>query len=760
MVDVYGRTRTDIGFAQALDSFRESQKKERAKEARELEKTQAYETKKLEEINKKLQDANDIQRRTLQSDKAQIEAAQADRKERKDNRSEARKALDNQKGALEEFKKELEGQGRVAADNKEFTKKSVEIQKRELKLRMDEARGNPSARKEIRDEQRAITKKHGNLLQKMALGITGMKDSMKAAVKTKVRGLWSIIKGTIFGAFLIALIAFMQSKYWDMAKEKIVDFAVWLKENLWPGLKEWVIKLKEINIEGLTNSFKNLALVFGAILGALAIGKLFGLAMTFGLPGALLVGTTIASAVAIWMHKDEISNALTNLSNAFEKMGINLNEMEIAALGIITSLGLLALAKKGITRAIMGGLAALGIGTLLAPKDVPKTKTKYKHGQVLKHGTGRVVFDERMMGGGGFKEYTGDVKAGKIVQTGKGGEFPKMHGSDKTGVGKLVKGGLSAVEKGGPPGILGKIKSVTSLARHVPLIGHVIGAGLGGLAISSYLNAEGDKEKAMLNLTGEMGSVIGAFALPAIIAAIGFAMGFNPLSLIGGILAGTFGAIGGKAVHQGLAQFMYDMPITAFPDKLNKALNLAIAGKSGTEEYLKLAGEVGETRASPAALKPGQIGERTLALLEKSRDAMFAMGTTSGLPGGIEAMGEGPSPISPLTIPTLPINPAAKIVQPRMVRGAPMLRTSPRALPLLPGSNMKFIPHEDLRSSLIQLQKIARDTEIMATQGFNGGNAPVVAAVNNSQVTATHFHRDSMHDPDVYRYGVNTSRIG
>ena len=86
MVDVYGRTRTDIGFAQALDSFRESQKKERAKEARELEKTQAYETKKLEEINKKLQDANDIQRRTLQSDKAQIEAAQADRKERKDNK--------------------------------------------------------------------------------------------------------------------------------------------------------------------------------------------------------------------------------------------------------------------------------------------------------------------------------------------------------------------------------------------------------------------------------------------------------------------------------------------------------------------------------------------------------------------------------------------------------------------------------------------------------------------------------------------------
>ena len=758
MVDVYGRTRTDIGFAQALDSFRESQKKERAKEARELEKTQAYETKKLEEINKKLQDANDIQRRTLQSDKAQIEAAQADRKERKEHRSEARKTLDEQKGALEEFKKELEGQGRVAADNKEFTKKSVEIQKRELKLRMDEARGNPSARKEIRDEQRAITKKHGNLLQKMALGITGMKDSMKAAVKTKVRGLWSIIKGTIFGAFLIALIAFMQSKYWDMAKEKIVDFAVWLKENLWPGLKEWVIKLKEINIEGLTNSFKNLALVFGAILGALAIGKLFGLAMTFGLPGALLVGTTIASAVAIWMHKDEISNALTNLSNAFEKMGINLNEMEIAALGIITSLGLLTLAKKGITRAIMGGLAALGIGTLLAPKDVPKTKTKYKHGQVLKSsasGSGKVVFDANMRGGGGFKEYTGNVKAGRTVQPLKSGKF-----ATGSGVGKLVTGGLSAVEEGVPKGILGKIKNITGLARSVPFIGHAISAGLGGLAISSYLNAEGDKEKAMLNLTGEMGSVIGAFALPAIIAAIGFAMGFNPLSLIGGILAGTFGAIGGKAVHQGLAQFMYDMPITAFPDKLNKALNLAIAGKSGTEEYLKLAGEVGEDRASPAAFKPGQIGERTLALLEKSRDAMFAMGTTSGLPGGIEAMGEGPSPISPQTIQTLPKNPAAKIVQPRMVRGAPMLRTSPRVLPLLPGSNMKFIPHEDLRSSLIQLQKIARDTEIMATQGFNGGNAPVVAAVNNSQVTATHFHRDSMHDPDVYRYGVNTSRIG
>ena len=40
--------------------------------------------------------------------KAQIEAAQADRKERKEHRSEARKTLDEQKGALEEFKKELQ----------------------------------------------------------------------------------------------------------------------------------------------------------------------------------------------------------------------------------------------------------------------------------------------------------------------------------------------------------------------------------------------------------------------------------------------------------------------------------------------------------------------------------------------------------------------------------------------------------------------------------------------------------------------------
>ena len=751
MVDVYGRTRTDIGFAQALDSFRESQKKERAKEARELEKTQAYETKKLEEINKKLQDANDIQRRTLQSDKAQIEAAQADRKERKDNRSEARKALDNQKGALEEFKKELEGQGRVAADNKEFTKKSVEIQKRELKLRMDEARGNPSARKEIRDEQRAITKKHGNLLQKMALGITGMKDSMKAAVKTKVRGLWSIIKGTIFGAFLIALIAFMQSKYWDMAKEKIVDFAVWLKENLWPGLKEWVLKLKEINIEGLTNSFKNLALVFGAILGALAIGKLFGLAMTFGLPGALLVGTTIASAVAIWMHKDEISNALTNLSNAFEKMGINLNEMEIAALGIITSLGLLALAKKGITRAIMGGLAALGIGTLLAPKDVPKTKTKYKHGQVLKStasGTGRVVFDERM----GFKEYTGNVKAGRTVQPLKSGKF-----ATGSGVGKLVTGGLSAVEEGVPKGILGKIKSVTSLARHVPLIGHVIGAGLGGLAISSYLNAEGDKEKAMLNLTGEMGSVIGAFALPAIIAAIGFAMGFNPLSLIGGILAGTFGAIGGKAVHQGLAQFMYDMPITAFPDKLNKALNLAIAGKSGTEEFRELAGEVGDERfaqGNVAALRTNLFGPRT--------DAAEILGKahphTNVVPDMRKFMEQ--THVESQT--------SSRLFKPSTVEEqvfGPLRLTDPMMSGLFSGGGIfdpdaiPIVPNENHTSRVINTQALDRNTAQLAL-GFNGGNAPVVAAVNNSQVTATHFHRDSMHDPDVYRYGVNTSRIG
>ena len=74
------------------------------------------------------------------------------------------------------------------------------------------------------------------MLQKMALGITGIKDSMKEWGNGKVKGLWGIIKGTLFAAFLVGLILFMESEYWDKAKEKLVDFAVWLRDNLWPTI--------------------------------------------------------------------------------------------------------------------------------------------------------------------------------------------------------------------------------------------------------------------------------------------------------------------------------------------------------------------------------------------------------------------------------------------------------------------------------------------------------------------------------------------
>tara|TARA_Y100000310_G_scaffold261316_1_gene270604 strand:+ start:92 stop:2317 length:2226 start_codon:yes stop_codon:yes gene_type:complete len=735
-------------FSQALNSFREAQQKERAKEARELEKTQAYETKKLEEINKKLQNANDVQRRALESDKAQIEATRTERKERTEHRSAVRQALDEEKGALEEFKKSLEEQGKKATDSKEYNKKSLELQKRELALRLRET-DSPSARKEIRDEQKALTKKHGNLLQKMAVGITGMWGSMKDKMKGKIKSLWSIIKGTLFAAFLIGLIAFMESEYWEKAKEKIVDFAVWLKDKLWPGLKEWVLKLKEINLEGLTNSIKTIGLMFAGLIAALAIGKLFGIALPLGAMGLLIGGGAIIAAVALWIHKDEIMNGLTNISNMFERFGIDLNEMEIAALGIITALGLLTLAKKGITRAIMGGLAALGIGTLLAPKDVPKTKTKYKHGQVLKHGTGRVVFDANMKGGGGFKEYTGDVKAGKIVQTGEGGKFPKMHGSDKTGVGKLVKGGLSAVEEGVPKGILGRIKSVTGLARSVPFIGHAISAGLGGLAISSYLNAEGDKEKAVEHLSGNMGQFIGAFALPAILAAMGFIAGFNPISLIAGVLAGTFGAIAGKSIHQGLAQFMYDMPITAFGDKLNKKINNLINGTDvgGVEDFREQAAILAETRSAPARLQT-----------DLSLEGTGLEGRNGSTPFNLTSTGSGPEKFAPPIRQYFP-----QIAKPQLpmldLPKAQGLRPYSRDVPLPPGLKLIIAPNEDQRSSLIQLQQIERNTAAIATSNPGATFVTSTASSNSGNIHTEHHHAMLIGDNNGNRAAVNVREV-
>jgi len=129
------------------------------------------------------------------------------------------------KEEVEEMKAQLEKNGQVATDSKEFNKLSYEVEKAALQKRYDEA-DSPAARKEIRQEQRALAAKQEGLLGKIAGGMNFLRDSAKEKLKSAGKGIMAILKGTLVAGFALALVAFLNSSYWEDTKNYIVDVLV------------------------------------------------------------------------------------------------------------------------------------------------------------------------------------------------------------------------------------------------------------------------------------------------------------------------------------------------------------------------------------------------------------------------------------------------------------------------------------------------------------------------------------------------------
>jgi len=129
------------------------------------------------------------------------------------------------KEEVEEMKAQLEKNGQVATDSKEFNKLQYEVQKAELAERLKNA-DSPAARKEIKNEQRALAAKQEGLLGKIAGGMNFLRDSAKEKLKSAGKGIMAILKGTLVAGFALALVAFLNSSYWEDTKNYIVDVLV------------------------------------------------------------------------------------------------------------------------------------------------------------------------------------------------------------------------------------------------------------------------------------------------------------------------------------------------------------------------------------------------------------------------------------------------------------------------------------------------------------------------------------------------------
>ena len=161
---------------------------------------------------------------------------------------------------LEEMKAQLEANGQVATDSAKYNKLQYEIQKSELAERLKNA-DNSAAQKEIRDEQTALATKQGGFLGKIAEGVGGLKEGVKNAKKNAGKGVMAILKGTLIAGFALAMVAFLNSKYWEDTKKVIV-------EDILPGLQKFFGFLKENALA--------ISVGFAAIVAVLAIAKVLG----------------------------------------------------------------------------------------------------------------------------------------------------------------------------------------------------------------------------------------------------------------------------------------------------------------------------------------------------------------------------------------------------------------------------------------------------------------------------------------------------
>ena len=226
--------------AKDLRDATEKQTKQAAKDAEDLKNINKEMTKfykkgttelrqNLSKDNKELIEKLESQKKSIEANaefaQQNIERLSVAETQAKEYRSQEVQDLDLQKEALAETKRILEGQGKIAEDDKKYKAESLRIQREEFAI---QRKGNisRSAREEIDKKERAAMMEQGTLLQKISAGIGGINLNLKDKAKKVGKGLFAILKGTLFAGFFFALAAFLQSPLFQKTIDYIFDVAI------------------------------------------------------------------------------------------------------------------------------------------------------------------------------------------------------------------------------------------------------------------------------------------------------------------------------------------------------------------------------------------------------------------------------------------------------------------------------------------------------------------------------------------------------
>ena len=236
-------------------------------------------------------------------------------------------AIEKQKEIMEAQKAKLDEIGVDSSTNKKFQKEELKL----AKLEKAQAKATGSADAEDAAKKKIADAKSNTFLGKIAGGIIGL--GKKTAEKTKegAGSIMGMLKKFAFGAFAVAILAFLQSPYFDkflkVIKEQIVpalttlidDYIIPIGKIIWDGIVKTWENIKEL-FSGLKESFD----LFGEGKWSEGIIKFFSSIGTFLVKQIDTISTTLYNAIAAVFGLEKTDSVFGSISKFFSDIGTNI----------------------------------------------------------------------------------------------------------------------------------------------------------------------------------------------------------------------------------------------------------------------------------------------------------------------------------------------------------------------------------------------------------------------------------------------------
>lgn len=229
-------------------------------------------------------------------------------------------SIASQKEIMEAQKAKLEELGIDSATNKKFQKEELKL----AKMQKAQAKATGSADAEDEADKKISDARQNTFLGKIANGITGLGKSTKDKVKEGAGNIMGMLKKFAFGAFAVAILAFLRSPYFDkflkVIKEQLVpalttlidDYIIPVAKVFWDGIvKAWE------SIKGLFSGLKESFALFGEGKWVEGITKFFSTIGTFLVETLDNIITTIYNSIAAVFGFEGTDSVVGSIMNFF-----------------------------------------------------------------------------------------------------------------------------------------------------------------------------------------------------------------------------------------------------------------------------------------------------------------------------------------------------------------------------------------------------------------------------------------------------------